>query len=129
MIKLLHSLRISAKIAILAGVLLTMTLTIGAEKISITGSQMDEITQKSVTLAESGADAERNLIKQSQELANLVEVFSIKFAFDSQKMNQTNLECKVQVWGNIAGAEPDAANTAQDVECPALTSNSNWAEV
>jgi methyl-accepting chemotaxis protein len=102
--------------------------TTGVEEVSLTVSQMDELTQQSASMADRSAAAARSLTEQSETLVELVKFFNTGDTSGtgaSGAATRPGTSRDQQAWDRDSDSE---AKAARMVAQPATAANANWAE-
>ena len=102
--------------------------TTGVEEVSITVSQMDEMTQQNAAMADRSAAAARSLTEQSETLVELVRFFTTRDAPGSNPSAKIVTERDQQAWERDAKADTKATHMPPPAPRPAAAANGTWGE-
>jgi len=104
--------------------------TTGVKEVSVTVSQMDEMTQQNAAMADRSAAAALSLTEKSETLVELVRFFTTRDAMGaSSKLGagaKVTAKGDHQAWEHDAMAEVKMARIATPARRPAATANGSW---
>jgi methyl-accepting chemotaxis protein len=106
--------------------------TTGVEEVSITVSQMDEMTQQNAAMADRSAAAARSLTEQSETLVELVRFFTTRDATGARTGAKVKPSHDQRAWEQDAKADTkttrEPARSAAPAPRPAAAANGSWGE-
>ncbi len=103
--------------------------TAGVEEVSVTVSQMDQLTQQNSQLADRSAAAARNLTVEARTVVDLVGFFSTSGEIGTKAPQESSApEREVRNWQSDAVEEKNAPDVSPAVERRRVASAGNWSE-